>query len=64
MEPSLFGTIERREQCEGCLKNDMTKHNGNYCIIKDWRADSKAMLVLVDSPVKVDFYVQDDPGIF
>ena len=23
------------------------------------RADSKAMLVLVDSPVKVDFYVQD-----
>ena len=26
------------------------------------RADSKAMLVLVDSPVKVDFYVQDVPG--
>ncbi len=27
------------------------------------RADSKAMLVLVDSPVKVDFYVQDVPDI-
>ena len=27
------------------------------------RADSKAMLVLVDSPVKVDFYVKDDPGV-
>lgn len=27
------------------------------------RADSKAMLVLVDSPVKVDFYVQDVPEV-
>ncbi|MBQ8224687.1 MAG: threonylcarbamoyl-AMP synthase [Bacteroides sp.] len=27
------------------------------------RLDSKAMLVLVDSPVKVDFYVQDVPEI-
>ena len=27
------------------------------------RADSKAMLVLVDSPVKVDFYVSDVPDV-
>ena len=27
------------------------------------RADSKAMLVLVDSPVKVDFYVSDVPPV-
>ena len=27
------------------------------------RADSKAMLVLIDTPVKVDFYVQDVPEI-
>ena len=27
------------------------------------RAASKAMLVLVDSPVKVDFYVQDVPSV-
>ena len=27
------------------------------------RADSKAMLVLVDSPVKVEFYVQDVPSV-
>lgn len=27
------------------------------------RADSKAMLVLVDSPVKVDFYVSDVPEV-
>lgn len=27
------------------------------------RSDSKAMLVLVDSPVKVDFYVKDVPNV-
>lgn len=27
------------------------------------RSDSKAMLVLVDSPVKVDFYVKDVPSV-
>ena len=41
MEASLFGTIERLEPCEGCLKNDLTKHNGIYCIIKDWRTIDK-----------------------
>lgn len=41
-ETDLFGTVERLEQCEGCLKNDITKHNGIYCIIKDWRAIDKA----------------------
>lgn len=25
-------------QCEGCLKNDIYKHNGIYCLIKDWHA--------------------------
>lgn len=41
-ETDLFGTVERIESCEGCLKNDLTKHNGIYCIIKDWRAIDKA----------------------
>ena len=41
-ETDLFGTVERLEQCEGCLKNDITKHNGIYCIIKDWRAIEQA----------------------
>lgn len=40
-EQSLFGTTERREPCEGCLKNDLTRHNGIYCIIKDWQAIDK-----------------------
>lgn len=26
-------------QCEGCLKNDIYKHNGIYCLIKDWQEE-------------------------
>ena len=37
----LFGTTETVSQCEGCQKNDIRKHNGTYCIIKDWRAIDK-----------------------
>ncbi len=40
-EKELFGTVERRKPCEGCLKNDINKHNGIYCIIKDWRTKDK-----------------------
>jgi hypothetical protein len=40
--PDLFGTTETISQCEGCLKNDIRKHNGIYCIIKDWRATDNA----------------------
>ncbi len=34
---NLFGTSERLQECEGCQKGDMHKHNGVYCKIKDWR---------------------------
>lgn len=27
------------QPCEGCLKNDIHKHNGIYCIIKDWKKE-------------------------
>lgn len=37
----LFGDREEISQCEGCMKNDIFKHNGTYCIIKDWRATDK-----------------------
>lgn len=40
--PDLFGEIEEISQCEGCLKNNIRKHNGIYCIIKDWRATDNA----------------------
>lgn len=34
----LFGAREEVSQCEGCLKDDIRRHNGIYCQIKDWRA--------------------------
>ncbi len=35
---NLFGDIEiKTEECEGCLKDNIKKHNGIYCLIKDWR---------------------------
>lgn len=37
----LFGTTEVISQCEGCLKNNIRRHNGTYCIIKDWRTTDK-----------------------
>lgn len=40
-ESTLFGTIEKKEPCEGCMKNDLFKHNGVYCQIKNWRAKDK-----------------------
>lgn len=40
--PDLFGEREEISQCEGCLKNNIRKHNGIYCIIKDWRATDNA----------------------
>jgi hypothetical protein len=36
LEPDLFGEKVRIEKCEGCEKGDIKKHNGIYCLIKDW----------------------------
>lgn len=34
---NLFGETEtKRTFCEGCQKGDIKKHNGIYCLIKDW----------------------------
>lgn len=34
---NLFGETEKIvKQCEGCSKDIITKHNGDYCIIRDW----------------------------
>ncbi|MCM1148403.1 MAG: restriction endonuclease subunit M [Bacteroidales bacterium] len=38
----LFGTREEISQCKGCLINDIRRHNGVYCQIKDWHATDKA----------------------
>lgn len=38
-EVSLFGDIDESvEKCKGCETNDIYKHNGVYCKIKDWKA--------------------------
>ncbi|MEN6617969.1 MAG: restriction endonuclease subunit M [Rikenellaceae bacterium] len=34
---NLFDTEEEIVPCEGCLKNNIYKHNGIYCKIKDWK---------------------------
>lgn len=36
---NLFDTCEIVQKCEGCQKDDMHKHNGVYCKIKDWSND-------------------------
>lgn len=36
---TLFGGVEIKiEECEGCLKDIIKKHNGIYCLIKDWES--------------------------
>ena len=38
-EVSLFGeSKEIVTPCEGCKTDNIFKHNGTYCLIKDWRA--------------------------
>ncbi len=35
----LFGeTLQTVTACEGCRTDNMLRHNGIYCLIKDWRA--------------------------
>ena len=33
---TLFEEIEDIQPCEGCSKDNILKHNGRYCVIKDW----------------------------
>ncbi len=34
---NIFGEIEiKKIPCEGCTNNEINKHNGTYCLIKDW----------------------------
>ena len=38
-EVPLFGeSTEIVTPCEGCKTDNIFKHNGTYCFIKDWRA--------------------------
>jgi hypothetical protein len=34
---NLFGETETKHTfCEGCEKGNIKKHNGIYCLVKDW----------------------------
>lgn len=35
----LFGSTESIQKCEGCIQNNIHRHNGIYCNIRDWKAD-------------------------
>ncbi len=36
MELTLFGKQEKMIRCTGCQQGDIHKHNGTYCLIRDW----------------------------
>lgn len=33
---TLFGDEVQEKYCDGCQHNDIKKHNGIYCVLKDW----------------------------
>jgi len=40
-ELTLFGEQEKQVNCTGCQHEDIRKHNGHYCLIRDWKNDKK-----------------------
>ena len=40
-EQTLFGEEEHAIYCPGCQQDDIRRHNGTYCIIRDWPNDKK-----------------------
>ena len=44
VEQGLFGEeikIQTSKPCEGCLQDNIHRHNGQYCLIRDWANDKK-----------------------
>lgn len=37
----LFGETEVVSQCDGCKNGDIRRHNGSYCLIRDWGAKTE-----------------------
>ncbi len=53
---SLFETNETEDKiipCEGCVKNNVHKHNGIYQVVADW---DKTMLDLEDKPIEITVF--------
>jgi len=49
IEQDLFaGTIEKVTPCEGCTKDDIHRHNGLYCLIRDWGSKEHKKIRFID----------------
>lgn len=44
-EETLFETTIVSKECEGCKNGDIQKHNGTYCVIKDWETGETVRFV-------------------
>lgn len=42
-----------KDDCSGCKSGDITRHNGIYCKIKDWRANESVLFVNMIRGVRV-----------
>ena len=42
---TLFGEEEQTVNCPGCQQEDIRKHNGTYCLIKDWGTGKKIRFI-------------------
>ena len=42
---TLFGEEEHTVHCPGCQQEDIRKHNGTYCLIKDWGTGKKIRFI-------------------
>lgn len=57
----LFGNIKTENSfCKGCLYNNKFRHNGTYCLIKDWtskdpKTQKKGRKIEFDSLLKIRF---------
>ena len=38
---TLFGEEEQVVHCSGCQQENIRRHNGIYCLIRDWANDKK-----------------------
>ena len=44
-EETLFGPLPKSINCPGCQQDDVTKHNGRYCLVKDWRNNTEVRYI-------------------
>lgn len=47
---NLFGVNETIKKCEGCRQNNIHKHNGIYCKIRDWKENKELPYVSLIKP--------------